>query len=308
MRTVFMGNPDFAIPTLRAIHQSGHELLAVVSNPPKQMGRGRTLSYTSVGKFSIDNNIPLLEPGSLRSQEFLNRLNDLKPDIFVVVAYRILPNTIIEIPAYGAINLHASLLPKYRGAGPIQWALMNGDEKTGVTIFQIKRKVDTGDILMQKEIEIFKEDNMFSLGTRLCEDGADMIIQVLNKIDSGHLIKGIKQDPAMATPAPKIKKDMTIIDWSWSSEKIHNWIRGLSPFPGMSTSYNGKRLRIFKTEIIDRKKMTPGSIIEAEDNRLIIATGQGALKILELQIEGRKKMHIDDFLRGIKLEIGELLG
>jgi len=303
-----MGNPDFAIPTLRAIYQSGHELISVVSNPPKQMGRGRTLSYTPVGKFSKENDIPLLEPESLRSEEFINRLNDLKPDIFVVVAYRILPNTIIEIPTYGAINLHASLLPKYRGAGPIQWALMNGDEKTGVTIFQIKREVDTGDILMQKEIEILEEDNMFSLGTRLCEHGADMIIKVLDRIDRGNLIKGARQDPIMATPAPKIKKDMTIINWDWPSEKIHNWVRGLSPYPGMSTSYKGKRLRLFKTKVINGTEMRPGSIIEINDNRLIIGTGQGALEILELQIEGRKKMHIDDFLRGIELDSGELLG
>ena len=303
-----MGNPDFAIPTLRAIRQSGHELISVVSNPPKQMGRGRTLSNTPVGKFSKENDIPLLEPESLRSEEFINRLNDLKPDIFVVVAYRILPNTIIEIPTYGAINLHASLLPKYRGAGPIQWALMNGDGKTGVTIFQIKREVDTGDILMQKEIEILEEDNMLSLGTRLCEHGANMIIKVLDRIDRGSLIKGARQDPAMATPAPKIKKDMTTINWDWPSEKIHNWVRGLSPFPGMSTSYKGKRLRLFKTKVMNGTEMRPGSIIETNDNRLIIGTGQGALEILELQIEGRKKMRIDDFLRGIELDSGELLG
>ena len=185
-----MGNPAFAIPTLKAIMQSNHELVAVVSNPPKQIGRGRSLSYTPVGKFSKENAISLIEPQNLFSEELKSELNILKPDIFIVVAYKILPDSIIAIPKYGALNLHASLLPKYRGAGPIQWALMNGDKKSGVTIFQIKPKVDTGDILMQKEVDIFNEDNMLSLGNRLCEHGANMMIEVLNTIekDTPHLL------------------------------------------------------------------------------------------------------------------------
>ena len=302
-----MGNPAFAIPTLKAIMQSNHELVAVVSNPPKQIGRGRSLSYTPVGKFSKENAISLIEPQNLFSDELKSELNILKPDIFIVVAYKILPDSIIAIPKYGALNLHASLLPKYRGAGPIQWALMNGDKKSGVTIFQIKPKVDTGDILMQKEVDIFNEDNMLSLGNRLCEHGANMMIEVLNTIEEEGQVSGIRQNPKLATPAPKIRKNMTRINWSWTSQKIHNWVRGLSPFPGMSTNYKGKRLRVFKTSIQSGIKLSPGTIIEAEGDRLIIATAEGGLRIHELQLEGKKRMKVDDFLRGNKIQPGDFL-
>ena len=302
-----MGNPAFAIPTLKAIMQSNHELVAVVSNPPKQIGRGRSLSYTPVGKFSKENAISLIEPQNLFSEELKSELNILKPDIFIVVAYKILPDSIIAIPKYGALNLHASLLPKYRGAGPIQWALMNGDKKSGVTIFQIKPKVDTGDILMQKEVDIFNEDNMLSLGNRLCEHGANMMIEVLNTIEEEGQVSGIRQNPKLATPAPKIRKNMTRINWSWTSQKIHNWVRGLSPFPGMSTNYKGKRLRVFKTSIQSGIKLSPGTIIEAEGDRLIIATAEGGLRIHELQLEGKKRMKVDDFLRGNKIQPGDFL-
>ena len=303
-----MGNPSFAIPTLKAIIQSEHELIAVVSNPPKRIGRGRSLSHTPVGKFSQDNKIPLIESQDLRSNELKNELHLLRPDVFIVVAFKILPNSIIDIPKYGSLNLHASLLPKYRGAGPIQWALMNGDKKTGVTIFQIKPKVDTGDILLQKEVDILNDDNMLSLGNRLCEYGAHMMIEVLNNIEAEGKVTGIRQDPKLATPAPKIRKNMTEIDWKWTSRKIHNWVRGLTPFPGMSTNYKGKRLRVFDTSIQPGVNLSPGTIIEAEGNRLIIATVDGALRIHELQIEGKKRMTADDFLRGNKMQSGDLLG
>ena len=303
-----MGNPSFAIPTLKAIIQSEHELIAVVSNPPKRIGRGRSLSHTPVGKFAQDNKIPLIESQDLRSDELKNELHILRPDVFIVVAFKILPNPIIDIPKYGSLNLHASLLPKYRGAGPIQWALMNGDKKTGVTIFQIKPKVDTGDILLQKEVDILNDDNMLSLGNRLCEYGAHMMIEVLNNIEAEGKVNGIRQDPKLATPAPKIRKNMTEIDWKWTSRKIHNWVRGLTPFPGMSTNYKGKRLRVFDTSIQPGVNLSPGTIIEAEGNRLIIATVDGALRIHELQIEGKKRMNADDFLRGNKMQSGDLLG
>ena len=307
MRVVFMGNPDFAIPTLKALNNSKHELVAVVSNPPKNMGRGKIASYTPVGQFSKDNDILLLEPESLKSDNLIKALRVLKPDIFVVVAYRILPEQLIQIPYHGAINLHASLLPKYRGAGPIQWALMNGDKETGVTIFQIKPRVDSGDILYQAKVKILKEDNMLSLGNRLCNRGAKMIIKILDDLGRDILLNPIKQDSSLVTFAPKITKEMTIIIWEWSSYKIHNWIRGLSPYPGMSTFYKGKRLRVFKTAIVRSDLIKPGSII-SNNNNLIVSTGDGALSILELQLEGKKKMKIDAFLRGIDIEIGALFG
>ncbi len=307
MRTIFMGNPNFAIPALEAVHRSEHDLIAVVSNPPKPMGRGRSLQSTPVGNFARSNGIDLIEPISLRSDHLIDQLKELKPDLFVIVAYKILPNALINIPTYGAINLHASLLPKYRGAGPIQWALMNGDKDTGVTIFQIKQKVDTGNILLQKKLKIHEDDNMLTLGMRLCEAGADMIIQTINNIESGKT-NPIEQDSAMATKAPKITKDMTIIDWSWPAVKIHNWVRGLSPHPGMSTTLFQKRFRIFKTEKIDRNSDEPGAIIELSKEKLIVGTGQGSLSLLEVQTEGKKRMPIEEFMKGTRLAIGDKLG
>ena len=302
-----MGNPNFAIPALEAIHKSNHDLIAVVSNPPKPMGRGRSLQSTSVGKFAKLNDIKLIEPLSLLSKDLKYQLKELKPDIFVIVAYKILPNELIDIPIHGAINLHASLLPKYRGAGPIQWALMNGDKNTGVSIFQIKQKVDTGDILFQKRIKIFDEDNMLSLGMRLCETGAMMIIKTMNSIEEGK-IQPIKQNPDMATKAPKITKEMTVIDWSWPAYKIHNWVRGLSPNPGMSSTLNSKKIRIFKTATASGEDGTPGSIVELTKKNLSVRTGEGALSLLEIQIEGKKRMLVDEFLKGAKLEIGDKFG
>ena len=302
-----MGNPNFAIPALKAIHRSNHDLIAVVSNPPKPMGRGRSLHSTSVGEFAKKNDIKLIEPLSLISKNLNYQLKKLKPDIFVVVAYKILPNELIEIPVHGAINLHASVLPKYRGAGPIQWALMNGDKNTGVSIFQIKQKVDTGDILLQKRVQIHEDDNMLSLGMRLCETGAIMLLETMKSIEEGKVLP-IKQNPKVATKAPKITKNMTVIDWSWPSNKIHNWVRGLSPNPGMSSTLNSKKIRIFKTAIVDRKAGLPGSIVELTKTNLSISTGEGVLSLLEVQIEGKRRMPIDEFLKGAKLGIGDKLG
>ncbi|MED5218727.1 MAG: methionyl-tRNA formyltransferase [Candidatus Neomarinimicrobiota bacterium] len=307
MRTIFMGNPEFAIPTLKALQQSNHDLVAVVSNPPKPMGRGQALMSTAVGKFAKDQGFPLIEPRSLRSQELNKQLTTLNPDLFVVVAYKILPKSLIDLPRFGALNVHASLLPKYRGAGPIQWALMNGDKTTGVTVFQITPDVDTGDILLQQEIAISADDTMWTLGMRLCEAGAKLVIEAMDALETGS-ISGKPQDPALATPAPKITKEMTLIDWAWSAEKIHNWVRGLSPFPGMVTTIGGKQFRIYKTAVLDRNGNAPGTIVELHNESLVIATGDGHLSLLEVQIEGKKKMPAADFLRGATLKAGDRLG
>ena len=307
MRIIFMGNPKFAIPTLNAIQKSDHDLIAIVSNPPKPIGRGRILHSTAVGQFAKDNLIHLIEPTNLNSENLYEELKKLNPDIFVVVAYKILPEKLLLLPRYGSINLHASLLPKYRGAGPIQWALMNGDKNTGVTIFQIKKKIDAGDILLQKEIKIGDDDNMLSLGMRICEEGAKMVLTVLKKIEDD-TIKIIVQDSNKITFAPKITKEMSIINWNWQNVKIHNWIRGLSPFPGMSTFFKKRRLRIYKTSLLDGQIKNPGQVIQSSKERLIISTGKGLLEILEIQIEGRKKMPVREFLMGIDINSGDMFG
>ena len=307
MRIIFMGNPKFAIPTLNAIQKSDHDLIAIVSNPPKPIGRGRILHSTAVGQFAKDNLIHLIEPKNLNSENLFEELKKLNPDIFVVVAYKILPEKLLLLPRYGSINLHASLLPKYRGAGPIQWALMNGDKNTGVTIFQIKKKIDAGDILLQKEIKIGDDDNMLSLGMRICEEGAKMVLIVLKKIEDD-TIKIIVQDSNKITFAPKITKEMSIINWNWQNVKIHNWIRGLSPFPGMSTFFKKRRLRIYKTSLLDGQIKNPGQVIQSSKERLIISTGKGLLEIFEIQLEGKKKLPVREFLMGIDINSGDMFG
>ncbi len=302
-----MGNPKFAIPTLNAIQKSDHDLIAIVSNPPKPIGRGRILHSTAVGQFAKDNLIHLIEPKNLNSENLSEELKKLNPDIFVVVAYKILPEKLLLLPRHGSINLHASLLPKYRGAGPIQWALMNGDKNTGVTIFQIKKKIDAGDILLQKEIKIDDDDNMLSLGMRICEEGAKMVLTVLKKIEDD-TIKIIVQDSNKITFAPKITKEMSIINWNWQNVKIHNWIRGLSPFPGMSTFFKKRRLRIYKTSLLDGQIKNPGQVIQSSKERLIISTGKGLLEIFEIQLEGKKKLPVREFLMGIDIKSGDMFG
>ena len=302
-----MGNPEFAIPTLKLLQKSKHEILAVVSNKPKQMGRGRTFRSTPVGKYAKENNIKLLEPTKLNEKVFINELKKLNADIFIVVAYRILPKEIIKIPIHGAVNLHVSLLPKYRGAAPIQWALMNGDKETGVTIFQISEKVDTGDILAQEKFPIFDDDNMLTLGTRLCNLGADIIVHTIGKIED-RSVNRVKQNQGTVSFAPKITKEMRYIDWSWPSNKIHNWVRGLSPNPSMYTTFNGKMLKIFKTFVENGTKFKPGFVYQINNDSILVGTGDGLLGLLEIQLEGKKKLIIRDFLKGNPIRKNSVLG
>ena len=307
MRTVFMGNPEFAIPTLESIQKSRHELLAIVSNPPKPIGRGRLLKSTPVGQYAKDNKITLIEPDDLNGTEFKQQLINLDADLFVVVAYRILPKGILEIPTHGSINLHASLLPKYRGAAPIQWALMNGDISTGVTIFQIDKKMDTGDILFQKQIEILKDDNMLTLGNRLCKYGAGFIVDIINKIEKGS-VQRIKQNQESVSFAPKINKKMLIINWNWDSKKIHNWVRGLSPYPGMYTLLNGKSMRIYKTIVKNSSICKPGEIVEVNQDCILVGTGKNLIGLLEIQLEGKKRLKVEEFIKGANIRVNQVLG
>ncbi|HIA95169.1 MAG TPA: methionyl-tRNA formyltransferase [Candidatus Marinimicrobia bacterium] len=307
MRAIFMGNPEFALPTLKALLSSRHDVVAVVSNPPKPIGRGRKLRSTAVGQFAKENNLNLIETESLKSAELHDQLSALKPDVFVVVAYRILPKSLIDLPKYGAVNLHASLLPKYRGAGPIQWSLMNGDKTTGVTVFQINPWVDRGEILLQKEMDIFPDDDMLSLGMRLCNAGANLIVDALDRLENG-TIHSWPQKNDLAISAPKITMEMTVINWTWPAEKIHNWIRGLSPRPGMSTTLNGKNFRIYKTKVLDMGNGRSGEIKKIKNDEMVVSTGKGALSLMEVQAEGKRKMPIGDFLHGAVIQVGDRLG
>jgi len=303
-----MGNPQFALPTLTALLSSQHDVVGIVSNPPKPMGRGRKLKSTAIGQFAKENDLNLLESSTLKSDKLHNQLSVLNPDVFVVVAFQILPKSLINLPKFGALNLHASLLPKYRGAGPIQWSLMNGDKISGITVFQIMPSVDTGDILLQEKMDILPNDNMLTLGTRLSTIGANLVVNALDGIEAGSL-QPIIQNNNDATKAPKITKEMTIINWSWAAEKIHNWVRGLSPHPGMSTTLKGKRMRIFNTRVVDEGVILgDGIVFKADSEEIFVDTGEHLLAFSEIQLEGKKRMSVSNFMKGNNIQMGDKLG
>ena len=300
-----MGNPYFAISPLKKIIESSYDLAAVISNPPKAMGRKKVLKHTDVGQFALDNNIKLIELDSFDDQEVYRQIVSLNLDLFIVVAYRILPTKYLKIPKFGAINIHASLLPKYRGAAPIQWALINGDSSTGVSIFQIEKRVDAGKIIFQEAIKIEKEDNLETLSTKLSKLGGTALIkslELLNKDKTNLII----QDKSKFTLAPKINKDMLKINWSWEGEKINNWIRGLSPYPAMYTVYKEKKIKIFKVQLLKEiSNPHPGKIESISSKRLIVLSKNYQVSVLELQQEGKRRLKIEDFLKGSNFEKGQ---
>ncbi|MBU0529738.1 methionyl-tRNA formyltransferase [bacterium] len=309
MRIIFMGNPEFAAPSLQSISESSHEIIAVVSNPPKRIGRGNKIIETAVGITANAMEIPLLQPPKLNEKHFFQYIWSMRPDIFVIVAYKILPDKLLSIPKYGAINLHPSLLPKYRGAAPIQWSLINGNSKTAVTTISLSEKIDSGKILLQEAVDINDDDNYGTLSNRLSKIGADLIVKTLNGIEEGNL-KGTSQDESKVTLAPKIKSDDYKIDWTKTAEQIHNLIRAFSPSPGAFTTFNSKRLKIYSSSISDNisEKIKCGEIVICSKNQLVIQTSKGLLEIGEVQIEGKRRMEIEEFLRGTKLQTKMMLG
>ena len=293
-----MGNPKFAINPLKSLLDSNHDIVAVISNPPKPMGRKKILQHTDVGKYALDNNLNLIELDDFDNLDIFQKISSLKVDIFVVVAFRILPKKYIELPKFGSINIHASLLPKYRGAAPIQWALMNGDKATGVSVFQIEKKVDTGKIICKKKVNINESDNFESLSNRLSNLGAEVILKALNNIEDGET-NLLEQDNSLSTKAPKISKKMLRIKWDWPAVKINNWIRGLSPKPGMTAIFRKKKIKIIKSDVTDEyAKGVPGVVSNVNKSLLEIYTGMGLLSIKKLQQEGKKCLSIEEFLNG----------
>ena len=301
-----MGTPKFAVKTLDAILNSKHEIVGVVTSTDKPAGRGRKIQQSDVKQYATKNNIRLFQPEKLKNEKFIDQLKALNPDLFIVVAYRILPTKYLEIPKFGAINIHASLLPKYRGAAPIQWALMNGDEFTGISIFQIEKKVDTGKIIFQEAIKIENEDNFETLSIKLSKLGGEALIKSLDMLDKGK-INLIIQDNSQFTRAPKINKDMLKIDWSWPGEKINNWVRGLSPYPAMYTIYKEKKIKIFKVKLLKEisKPSHPGKIDIIDSKRLFVHSKNYMISILELQQEGKKRLKVEDFLKGSNINLGQ---
>ncbi|MHB1687930.1 MAG: methionyl-tRNA formyltransferase [Ignavibacteriaceae bacterium] len=296
MNIVFMGTPDFAVPSLKILIENNHKISAVVTTSDKERGRGQKVTFTAVKEFAIRNNIPVLQPEKLKDENFISQLKSFNADLFVVVAFRILPREVFSIPLQGTFNLHGSLLPKYRGAAPIQWALINGETETGVTTFFLDDKVDTGNMIFQEKIKINDEDDFGSLHDKLSILGADVVLRTVNMIESGNVALK-KQNDSLASPAPKITKEITEIDWNQPAEKIHNLVRGLSPYPAAYFYYKGKLIKVYKTKLNSEVKLNPAEIKQTKTN-LYIGCGINSLEILELQLEGKKRLITEEFLRG----------
>ena len=305
MRIIFMGTPDFAVASLKALIEAGEEVVAVVTGPDKPAGRGQKLHESAVKKFAVSQNIPVLQPVKLRDPEFLAELKSFKADLQVVVAFRMLPELVWNMPEKGTINVHASLLPNYRGAAPINHAIINGEKKSGVTTFLLQHEIDTGNILFSTEVDILDNDNAGDLHDKLMLAGAELLIRTVNAIKKND-IQPIPQDSIDTESlkhAPKIFKEDCLINWENDTVKIYNLIRGLSPYPTAFTHIDGKVLKIYESEIIiEKHDLKPGTYISDGKNELKFATKDGFLKLLEIQIEGKKRMSVSDFLRGYRLE------
>lgn len=345
MRIVFMGTPDFAKESLEAVYNAGHEIIAVVTNIDKPKGRGMKMLYTPVKEFAIEKNLPVFQPLKVRNNvDFIKQIDDLKPDVLCVVAYgKILPKELLDIPKYGSINVHGSLLPKYRGAAPIQWAVINGEKETGITTMFMDEGMDTGDMILKEKVEIGEDETTGELWSKLSKIGARLLVETLEKIESiknninyndseqikneiKKLIGATKQGEEFSL-APMLNKEMANINWNKSAREIHNLVRGLNPIMGTYTFYKGKKLKIWKAKDIseeetyinmlknntnnetkDFSQYENGQIIISNKKQgLFVKTKQGILNILEIQAENSKKLDIKNFLNGNELLEGEIL-
>lgn len=304
-----MGTPDFSVNALKSIFDAGHEIAAVYTQPDKPQGRKMQLTPPPVKVMAEELGLPVYQPKSLKTLEEAERIKHFNADVIVVVAYgKILPKSILESAKYGCINVHASLLPKYRGASPIQWCIVCGDKVTGVTTMQMNEGLDTGDILLMAETAISDDDDAETLHDRLSLIGAELIIETLNKAENGELTP-IKQDDNLMTYAPIITREMGKIDFNKSAEEIHNLVRGFTPWPSAYTSLNSKRLKVFKTAVSNIKSNEPAGTVIFSDKRLIVACGNfSAIELLEVQIEGKSRMKTEVLLNGNAIEKGSKLG
>ena len=297
MNIAFFGTPDFAVPSLRQINKSNHNVIAVITGTPKPSGRGQKINKPPVFKAAEQLNLPIIEVDDLLNTDFISELKSLEVDIFIIVAFRILPEKIFSIPKYGTVNLHASLLPKYRGSAPIHHAILNGETKTGITTFQINNRVDAGSVYLQEEYIITNKATTGTLWDDLSLTGASLLVKTLNQIESNSILP-IKQDLEKPSPAPKLKSEMFIINWNDSAYKIHNQIRAFSPKPGAFTMFNGLRIKLFNSEVDISMNLKPGNS-EINENKFFIGTGEGTLIIKTVQLEGKKIMSVLDFHKGI---------
>lgn len=303
-----MGTPEFAVPSLDILVQNGIKVVAIITAPDKPAGRGNKKQKLPLKDYALEHNIPLLQPTNLKSPEFLEELKSYNANLQIVVAFRMLPEAVWNMPKLGTFNLHASLLPNYRGAAPINWAVINGDTETGCTTFFLKHKIDTGDVIMQYKEPIHSEDNVGTLYSRLMNNGAQLVLDSVRQIENDEVILSPQQELAESKEAPKIFKDTCEINWNQDSTTIHNFIRGLSPYPCAWTTINDKTCKIYTSEIITEIPEDINVTIEEGKNyitdnkkHLYFKTTNGFISVKDLQIQGKKRMDVESFLRGNKL-------
>ena len=308
MRIVFMGTPDFSVPALVSLVDAGHEVLAVVTQPDKPKGRGKEIQMTPVKEKALEYGLPVYQPVKAREPEFVSLLAGMKPDVIVVVAFgQILPKSILDIPRYGCVNIHASLLPKYRGASPIQHAVVNGDKESGITTMMMAEGLDTGDMLDQEAIVLDEKETGGSLHDKLSEVGGRLILKTLKKLEEG-TAKRTPQDDSKACYVGMIKKSMGDIDWSMDAVSIERLIRGLNPWPSAYTSWDGKVIKLWEATALEKEyEGISGQVAEVGRDCLIIKTGKGSLSLKELQLQGKKRMDVGAFLRGYPVSAGTVL-
>jgi len=303
MRVVFLGTPSFAVPALESLVAAGHSVILVVTQPDRPRGRGQALAASPVKQAALRFGLDVYQPERVRRPEPVARLAEIQPDVMVVVGYgQIIPQAVIDIPPHGIINVHGSLLPKYRGAGPVQWAIANGETRTGVTTMRIDAGLDTGDMLLKAETEIGPEETAVELGARLATMGAALLVETLARI--GEIVPE-KQDSAQATYAPLLKKEEGAIDWRAAAQTIHNRIRGFQPWPGGYTRFRGQQLHIWKSRVLADEPAAPGQL---RAHPLRAVCGEGALELIEVQLEGRKRISAAAFENGQRIAGGDVLG
>ncbi len=308
MKVIFMGTPDFSVGTLEALIAAGHEVMLAVTQPDKPKGRGKSMQYPPVKEAALAHGIEVYQPKRIREPECVEYLKKYEADIFVVVAFgQILTKEILEMPKYGCINVHASLLPKYRGAAPIQWAVINGEKVTGVTTMRMDEGIDTGDMILKEEVVLDKEETGGSLFDRLAKKGADLCVKTLTAIEEGTATY-IPQKHEEATHTSMIKKQLGEMDWTKPAQELECLVRGLNPWPSAYTHLNGKTLKIWKSSVLEKETGKEPGTIEVGKNTIAVQTGKGLLQLEEIQLEGKKRMQTDAFLRGVSLETGMILG
>ena len=315
MRIVFMGTPDFSVAPLKALIEGGHEILAVVTQPDKPRGRGKAVQMTPVKEEALSRGIPVYQPVKVRDPEFIQVIKDLAPDVIVVVAFgQIIPQAILDLPPYGCINIHASLLPKYRGAAPIQWAVIDGEKETGITTMQMDAGLDTGAILEQERVALAEDETGGSLFDKLSAVGSSLILSTLKKLEAG-TIRPVPQPSEGSSYAGRLPKELGDINWSRDAGSIERLIRGLNPWPSAYTRWNGKTVKLWAAKALlqdaaeetgEHEKGAFGQIVRCDRHCLIVQTGEGLLDIRELQLEGKKRMDVEAFLRGCPMAAGDM--